>query len=224
MQSTKPSKILSLPVVFIASAAAVICSAASQSEDSSQAATPASAKPAASKTSCAKPTDSNAAGAKAADGTSASGKTSAAQVLDPSKFFGEAQAAYEAARQCPDLCANLFCYCGCDHTDNHASLLDCYITDHSADCEICQKSVFIGLAMKKDGKSLREIQAAIDEKFASEYPYEDPSPALLAYRAKRDGKPIPKSPDPKSKQKAASPAKLKPGKKAGDCCGHGHKG
>jgi hypothetical protein len=144
-----------------------------------------------------------------------------AQVLPSEQFFGEAQAAYEAAKECPDLIANLFCYCGCDVTDHHSSLLDCFTSNHSADCTICQEEVFIGLGMKKQGKTLAEIQRAIDEKFQSEYPFDKPSANLLKYRAARKWQPAPeatKADTGKHAAEAATP-QLKPGKKAGDCCG-----
>jgi hypothetical protein len=151
----------------------------------------------------------------------ASSGAAPAQVLDADQFFGETQDAYEAAKECPELCANLFCYCGCDQTNHHSSLLDCFTTDHSADCEICRREVIFALGMKKQGKTLSEIQSAIDAQYAAEYPFTDPSPALTAYRAKRAGKAVPKQPDAANKKSAAnSPPKLKPGKKAGDCCGH----
>jgi hypothetical protein len=209
---TAPSKIRNLPAVFTAVFLTMNCPAASPAEGNSQTtsatSTKATAKSASSK---------DAPNAKGASGASSS--AAPAQVLDASQFFGETQAAYEAAKECPELCANLFCYCGCDQTDHHSSLLDCFTTDHSADCQICRAEVFLALGMKKQGKTLSEIQSAIDEKYASEYPFTDPSPALKAYRAKRDGKPAPNSPDASNKKSEAKP-KLKAGKKAGNCCGH----
>jgi hypothetical protein len=203
-----------LPVVFMAVLLTVNCTAASPSEGNG---------PTTSTTS-ATATAKTASGKTAPDAKPAPAPSSSAapaQVLDADQFFGETQAAYEAAKECPELCANLFCYCGCDRTNHHSSLLDCFTTDHSADCQICRDEVFLALGMKKQGKTLSEIQSAIDEKYGAEYPFTDPSPALSAYRAKRAGKPVPKQPDASNKKSAAdSPPKLKPGKKPGDCCGH----
>src|SRR5580692_603585 len=64
------------------------------------------------------------------------GTTTAKQVLPAEQFFGEAQAGYTAAAQIPDICEKLFCYCGCDSTDKHQSLLDCFTSDHGADCSV----------------------------------------------------------------------------------------
>ncbi len=32
------------------------------------------------------------------------------------------------------------CYCRCDQSVGHKSLLDCFVTDHAAYCPLCQKS------------------------------------------------------------------------------------
>ncbi|MBS1989237.1 MAG: hypothetical protein JSS83_01900 [Cyanobacteria bacterium SZAS LIN-3] len=113
-------------------------------------------------------------------------------VLDPGKFFGKAKAGYAAAKDCPEICAKLFCYCGCDLTDEHNSLLDCFTSDHGVDCYICQEEALVALKMKKQGKGLAEIQKAVDLAYRREYPFDDKSPAYKKYMADRlwkdDGK------------------------------------
>lgn len=108
-----------------------------------------------------------------------------APVLDPEKFFGNAKAGYMAAKEAPDVCLKLFCYCGCDLTDEHNSLLDCFTSDHGVDCHICQEEALIGLKMKRQGKSMAEIQKAVDIMFYKQYPFDEVSPALKKYRAER---------------------------------------
>jgi hypothetical protein len=103
-------------------------------------------------------------------------------VLNPAKFFGRAALGYSAAKLAPDLCQKLFCYCGCDMTDSHANLLDCFTCDHGADCQICQDEAIIGLHMKQEGKSLFKIQKSIDEAFSQQYPWDKPSSQLTKYR------------------------------------------
>ena len=73
------------------------------------------------------------------EGKDASKDTKLAPVLDPNKYFGKAKLGYAAAQLCPEICAKLFCYCGCDETDEHDTLLDCFTTDHGVDCHICQE-------------------------------------------------------------------------------------
>ncbi len=108
-------------------------------------------------------------------------------VLDPDKYFGQAQLGYAAAKKIPDICAKLFCYCGCDLTDEHTSLLDCFTSEHGADCNICQEEAILALKMKNEGKSLAEIQKAIDTRYLKEYEatFATPSEALKKYRAQR---------------------------------------
>jgi hypothetical protein len=108
-------------------------------------------------------------------------------VLRPESFFGKAKLGYEAAQQSPEICAKLFCYCGCDMTDNHSSLLDCFTSDHGVDCSICQEEAILALKMKNEHKSLPEIQKAIDLKYTKEYEatFSKPTDALRNYRANR---------------------------------------
>jgi len=128
-----------------------------------------------------------ASGANCCGGTKAAaegapGQSSANSVLNPSKFFGRASLGYKAAKQAPELCQKLFCYCGCDMTDSHSSLLDCFTCDHGADCQICQDEAIIGLHMQQEGKSLYKIQRAIDDAFSQQYPWDKPSAQLTKYR------------------------------------------
>ena len=58
-------------------------------------------------------------------------------VLNPLMFIGTARQAYIVAQQNPGLLAQLWCYCGCDRTSGHRSLLDCYRDYHGANCAIC---------------------------------------------------------------------------------------
>lgn len=167
-----------------------------------------------------------------------------APVLDPEKFFGNAKAGYMAAKEAPDVCLKLFCYCGCDLTDEHNSLLDCFTSDHGVDCHICQEEALIGLKMKRQGKSIAEIQKAVDIMFYKQYPFDEVSPALKKYRTERlwkgteatvqgqagggssgggsSGAAGPGS-GPAAARKRGSPKKSSAGKsaKAGSCCsGH----
>ncbi|HEY9733274.1 MAG TPA: CYCXC family (seleno)protein [Drouetiella sp.] len=132
-------------------------------------------------------------------------------VLPAGKFFGQAAVGYQAAQTCPEVIAKLFCYCGCDMTDKHSSLLDCFVTEHGADCQICTDEAVIAAQMKKDGKSIAEIQKAVDDKYSHEYPFQDASPALKKYREMITGVKATNSDKPTSNA-------LKPGHTAGTCC------
>ncbi|CAN5553215.1 hypothetical protein BH11CYA1_BH11CYA1_08310 [soil metagenome] len=123
--------------------------------------------------------------ANASESLEKSGVPGEPPVLDPNKFFGHAKSGYAAAKLCPEICAKLFCYCGCDMTDDHDSLLDCFTTDHGVDCHICQEEALIALKMKREGKTIKQIQQAIDIMFEKEYPFDEPSAVIQKYRKNR---------------------------------------
>jgi hypothetical protein len=54
------------------------------------------------------------------------------QTLDPERFVGKARAAHLVARESPDLLDQLYCYCECDKSIGHKSLLSCYTDGHAA--------------------------------------------------------------------------------------------
>lgn len=107
------------------------------------------------------------------------------EVLDPNNYVGQVKAGYAAAREIPEICAKLFCYCGCDLTDCHGSLLDCFTSDHGVDCHICQEESILALKFHRKGKSLSDIQKFIDKRYAKEYPFEVESPILQKYKRER---------------------------------------
>jgi hypothetical protein len=47
-------------------------------------------------------------------------------------FTGQTREAYKAAAEIPDILAGLHCYCGCDKSLGHRSLLYCFVDDHGA--------------------------------------------------------------------------------------------
>lgn len=142
-----------------------------------------------------------------------------ATVLPAEKFFGRASLGYAAAKKIPDICSKLFCYCGCDLTDNHSTLLDCFTSDHGADCQICQEEAILALKMKNEGKSLAAIQKAVDQRYLKEYTatFSKPSKALMAYRATRLWHP---DYDEDKASKLSLNANAPPRRDGGACCGH----
>ncbi|HBK81812.1 MAG TPA: hypothetical protein DDZ83_19440 [Nitrospinae bacterium] len=53
-------------------------------------------------------------------------------VLSPLNYRDSVRRAYQAARETPSLFDKLFCYCYCDRSFGHKSLLSCYATTHAA--------------------------------------------------------------------------------------------
>lgn len=152
-------------------------------------------------------------------------------VLDPSRFFGAASMGYASAKACPEVVSKLFCYCGCDISDNHNHLIDCFTSPHGVDCHICQEEAIQALKMHRDGASVADIQKAIDQQYAAKYPWKDDSPAYTKYKSSRLWKPVAEqanaSTDEALKQATANTKGkdekwtpvLKPGSHAGSCCG-----
>src|SRR6185369_8927425 len=113
------------------------------------------------------------------------------KVLSPAQFAGKPDAieGYGAAEKCPEICAKLFCYCGCDDTDGHKSLLDCFTSDHGSDCTVCTGQAVMALQMKRAGKSIAGIQKCEDLTFSKLYLLPKQTPALMRYRRNRLWKP-----------------------------------
>ncbi|PWT99068.1 MAG: hypothetical protein C5B53_05895 [Candidatus Melainabacteria bacterium] len=149
-------------------------------------------------------------------------------VLPPENFTGRISEGYAAAKKLPDICSKLFCYCGCDKTDSHSSLLDCFTCDHAVDCTICLDEAIIARDLKKKGKSLSEIQKEIDQGFQTMYPWDQPTPALEKYRGSLKAGPVSPAADTAKSGKTESLLKLpaQPGdakhRRYGGCCGHNH--
>jgi hypothetical protein len=54
------------------------------------------------------------------------------------------------------------CYCHCDRSNGHGSLLDCFVGRHGASCDICQKEAFYSYEQSKKGKTAAQIRADIE--------------------------------------------------------------
>ncbi|MGH9508398.1 MAG: CYCXC family (seleno)protein [Terriglobales bacterium] len=81
--------------------------------------------------------------------------------LDPERFTRPAvMRAYRVAKEIPQVLAQQPCYCGCDR-HGHRSLLDCFVTDHAATCNICLKEALLAGRMHRGGQSAAEVRAAI---------------------------------------------------------------
>jgi hypothetical protein len=86
--------------------------------------------------------------------------------LDPAQFMGEVKEAYVFAGQNRALLAELWCYCGCDKTDGHKNLLDCYRGYHGATCEICTQEALQAKRMSEQGSPVDQIRDALRRRFA----------------------------------------------------------
>ena len=53
------------------------------------------------------------------------------------------------------------CYCHCDRSQGHGSLLDCYVSRHATGCDVCQKEDFYAYQQTHLGKSPAQIREGI---------------------------------------------------------------
>jgi len=59
----------------------------------------------------------------------------------------------------------MYCYCYCEQSVGHKSLLSCYVDEHAANCGICQDQAFYASSIFKEGKDLAQVRQAVDRKF-----------------------------------------------------------
>ena len=86
------------------------------------------------------------------------------QILSPDKFDHPIlKRAYAAADRRKAVVAQLPCYCWCSRM-GHRSLLDCFASNHGANCDICIKEVFLADDMLRKGRTPAEIRAAVIHK------------------------------------------------------------
>jgi hypothetical protein len=83
--------------------------------------------------------------------------------LPPSQFINKGIAnSYRIAKEIPEVLAQQPCLCGCDNTsDDHRSLLDCYVDDHASTCLVCMKEAVLAEQMTDAGKSPKQVREAI---------------------------------------------------------------
>jgi hypothetical protein len=92
---------------------------------------------------------------------------SAAKVLTAAelKAHPDIVKVYAMAEEIPEVLDGIYCYCECSKHSGHYSLLECYESDHGANCDICLEEAELAYRMAKEGKTLTEIRAAIDAQF-----------------------------------------------------------
>ena len=86
--------------------------------------------------------------------------------LDPQNFQGTVREAYEVAEKDPALLAQLHCYCGCDISDGHKNLLDCFRDSHGSTCAICCGEARDAEAMASRGMPVEQIRDALRARYA----------------------------------------------------------
>ena len=74
--------------------------------------------------------------------------------------------AYEAAKQYATALESIYCYCRCKENIGHRALVECFETEHAAQCDVCMNEAIITARMTAEGRTPKEIQKAIDALYA----------------------------------------------------------
>ena len=87
---------------------------------------------------------------------------------DELQDFPDAIVAFKEVRQIPHIVDGIRCYCGCADGKGYYSLLSCYErpSGMAQMCDKCQGQGRYAFRLHRDGKSLDEIRAAIDARYA----------------------------------------------------------
>lgn len=89
----------------------------------------------------------------------------AAAVLPAGRVPKRLRAAYDRARQIPEVLDGIYCHCDCAERDGLRSLLSCFETPMVSSCRICAGQAKLAYELHRRGKSLDEIRAAIDAEY-----------------------------------------------------------
>jgi len=79
------------------------------------------------------------------------------------EFFAEpgVQNAYTVAARIKKTLYQQPCYCHCDRSLGHGSLLDCFASKHGSLCNICMSEDFYAYEQSRKGKTAGQIRAGI---------------------------------------------------------------
>jgi Protein of unknown function with PCYCGC motif len=82
--------------------------------------------------------------------------------MSPALFTDPAvQNAYTVAARIKRTLYQEPCYCHCDRSQGHGSLLDCFVSKHGSGCNICMGEAFYSYEQSRKGKTAAQIRAGI---------------------------------------------------------------
>jgi hypothetical protein len=87
--------------------------------------------------------------------------------LDPKLFQGDVKKAYQVAQDDPALLAQMHCYCGCDRTEGHKNLLDCFRDKHGSTCAICTGEAIEAEQLARQGMPVEQIRDSLRARYAN---------------------------------------------------------
>ena len=85
--------------------------------------------------------------------------------LPAAQFQGRVRQAYQTAADMPQVLAGLACYCGCDKSQGHRNLLDCFVDTHGSTCNHCVSEALDAHSLFMIGTPPDEIRKFIDTKY-----------------------------------------------------------
>jgi hypothetical protein len=84
------------------------------------------------------------------------------QTLEPSLFQDKLVFnAYAIAGRVKRVLYQEPCYCHCDRSSGHGSLLDCFVSRHGSGCDLCMREAFYSYEQTRRGKTLAQIREGI---------------------------------------------------------------
>lgn len=85
------------------------------------------------------------------------------ETLGPSQFTDVlVQNAYTLAARIKKILYQQPCYCHCDRSQGHTSLLDCFASKHGAGCGVCMREAIYSYEQSHKGRSAAQIRAGIE--------------------------------------------------------------
>lgn len=94
-----------------------------------------------------------------------------AGVLSPTIFNDDkTRAAYQVAKDIPEVLEQLPCFCGCMTSFGHKNNLFCFKDQHGSGCTICQDIALDARRMHDQGLSIAQIQDNIKTKYSRYQP------------------------------------------------------
>ena len=84
--------------------------------------------------------------------------------LSPTIFGSAAvQNAYLLAGRVKKILYQQPCYCHCDRSVGHTSLLDCFASKHGSGCDVCMKEAIYSYEQSRKGKTAAQIRTGIEQ-------------------------------------------------------------
>lgn len=83
--------------------------------------------------------------------------------MDPTLFTNIViQNAYSVAARVKKVLYQQPCYCRCDRSQGHGSLLDCFASKHASGCEICVREGLYAYEQTHKGRSSAQIREGVE--------------------------------------------------------------